>query len=190
MIGYVAGEVIYKEERELIVSCAGVGYSISASPSVTESAHVGKPIALYTHLAVKDDALDLYGFMRREELGLFRLLISISGIGPKSALNVLSLADIGTITHAIESGDAAYLTKVSGVGKKLAGKIVLELKEKIGGLGIITGIDPNESEALEALEALGYAPRDTRDIVRVLAKEQATSQDIIRKALQTLGGRS
>ena len=72
MIGHVQGEVIYKEERELIISCAGVGYTVSASPSVTETAHIGETIALYTHLAVKDDALNLYGFAHREELGLFR----------------------------------------------------------------------------------------------------------------------
>ena len=184
------GGVLHKDERSLILNVSGVGYIVSVTPQLLNTLSVGNECALWTHLAVREDAMDLYGFLERNELALFRLLIGISGIGPKSALNVLALADGATLVHAIQSGDASYLTKVSGIGKKLADKIVLELKEKLGGLTIATAVPHGESEALEALEALGYLPKDTREIVRTLAKEHVASEDIIRRALQILGGRS
>jgi Holliday junction DNA helicase RuvA len=191
MIGYIEGEVVHKEERSAIVLLGGVGYVVSVTPNTIAGLSVGERIALWTHLSVREDALDLYGFLRRNELELFRLLIGISGIGPKSALNVLSLADVSTLARAVASGDGSYLTKVSGVGKKLAEKIVLELRDKMGTLvGENAEIPHKETEALEALEALGYNPRDTRDLVRTLAKDYTTTEAIIRKALQTLGGRS
>ncbi len=189
MIGYIEGEVIFKGNRNLILKAGGIGYALSATPQLVTELAVGEEAHLWTHLAVKDDALDLYGFSSRDELELFRLLISISGIGPKSALGVLSLADVKTLAHAIGSRDSAYLTKVSGIGKKLAEKIVLELRDKVGELAKGGDISNAETEAIDALESLGYAPRDTREIIRILAKEHVTAQDIIRKALQTLGGR-
>lgn len=189
MIGYIEGEVIHKEERSAIVLSGGVGYLVSVTPATIAGQSLGENIKLWTHLSVREDALDLYGFLRRNELELFRLLIGISGIGPKSALNVLSLADVATLARAVQSGDGSYLTKVSGVGKKLAEKIVLELRDKMGALaGDNADIPDKETEALDALEALGYSPRDTRELVRRLAKDHATTEDIIRKALQTLGG--
>jgi len=187
MIGHIEGHIVYKEERTLIVSAGGVGYRVHVLPSLALGDDSVK-VALWTHLAVREDALDLYGFSTRKELSLFQLLIGISGIGPKSALNVLSLADIGTLERAVRSGDSAYLTKVSGIGKKLAEKIVLELKEKIG-----TAADEEdtaskaETEALDALEALGYSPRETREVVRSLAREHKSAEEIIKKTLQTIG---
>lgn len=190
MIGYIEGEIIHKEDRFLVVLANSIGYTIFATPRTIADTTLGSATRFWTHLSVKEDALDLFGFAERDELSLFRLLIGISGIGPKSALNVLSLADTGTLLHAIQSGDSAYLTKVSGIGKKLAEKIVLELREKAGTITTNTsGVPIAETEAIEALEALGYQPRDTRELIRVLAKEHSTAQDIIRKALQTLGGR-
>ncbi|OGZ08755.1 MAG: Holliday junction DNA helicase RuvA [Candidatus Lloydbacteria bacterium RIFCSPHIGHO2_02_FULL_50_13] len=192
MIGYIEGKVLHQEDRALIVTTGGVGYALFVTPATTTPSAVGKTIGLWTHLSVKENALELYGFPRREELALFRLLINISGIGPKSALNILSLADHETLVRAIRRGDGAYLTKVSGIGKKLAEKIVLELKEKVGEVKGGDEISQAESEALLALESLGYDPRDTRTVIRALAKDTKqypTAQTIIRKALQTLGGR-
>lgn len=190
MIGCIEGTIVHKEDRAMILSAGGVGYAICVTPETANGQAVGAKMLLWTHLSVKENALELYGFLRREELALFRLLIGISGIGPKSALNVLSLADRETLAHAIERGDAGYLTKVSGIGKKLAEKIVLELKDKIGITGKYDGAPRAEDEALEALEALGYAARTTREIVRTLAKDEKnypSAHHIIRKALQTLG---
>lgn len=189
MIGYIEGKVVCKENRLLILLAGGVGYTVFVTPEVAEHAVTGEQSRFWTHLSVKENALELYGFPQREELSFFRLLIGISGIGPKSALNIISLADIATIEHAIRRGDNSYLTKVSGIGKKLAEKIVLELKEKVGEMEDHGDSPRAEDEALEALEALGYAARDTREVVRLLAKKYTTAQDIIRKALQTLGGR-
>ncbi len=190
MIGYIEGEIRHKDERTLIVATNGVGYIVATTPHTIEGLLLGEHISLWTHLAVREDALDLYGFIRRDELALFRLLISVSGIGPKGALNVLALADVPTLARAIASGDGSYLTKVSGIGKKIAEKIVLELKEKMSEFTVEDAGAPHaETEALEALEALGYAPRDVREVVRLLAREYETAEAIIRKALQTLGGR-
>lgn len=189
MIGHIHGAVLDKDERSLIIDVSGIGYVVSSTPITLTQAEIGKEVSLWTHLAVREDAMDLYGFSGKDELALFRLLINISGIGPKSALNVLALADIKTITRAIASNDSSYLTKVSGIGKKLAEKIILELRDKVGGIEEEV-MQHAESEALEALEALGYTPRDTREIVRSLARDNSTSQEIIRKALQSLGGRS
>lgn len=189
MIGYIEGTVKWKDERTLIVLVSGIGYILSGTPHLQNAAKVGGPIALFTHLAVREDALDLYGFLERDELMLFRLLIGISGIGPRSAMNVLSLADRSTLIHAIQKGDASYLTKVSGIGKKLAEKIILELKDKVATWNAGEQSASAESEALDALEALGYLPRDTREIVRLLTKEHERPEDIIRRALQILGGR-
>lgn len=192
MIGYIEGKIFHKEERVMIVASGGVGYALFVTPAAATLGVVGDTIGLWTHLAVKENALELYGFPSQEELALFRLLIGISGIGPKSAQNVLSLADHETLTRAIRRGDGAYLTKVSGIGKKLAEKIVLELKEKIGEGDGKDDISRAENEALLALEALGYDARDTRTIVRALAKDAKqypTAQMIIKKALQTLGGK-
>lgn len=188
MIGHITGEVLEKDERAAIINVGGVGYVVSSTPIVLAQMELGGVISLWTHLSVREDALDLYGFLGKDELSLFRLLIGISGIGPKSALNILSLADIKTIARAISGNDSSYLTKVSGIGKKLAEKIVLELRDKIGNLKE-EEVPHAESEALLALEALGYAPRDTREIVRALARESDSSQEIIRRALQTLGGK-
>ncbi len=189
MIGHIKGVVLERDERSLIIEVSGIGYVVSSTPITVAAAEMGSEIALWTYLAVREDALDLYGFSGKDELALFRLLINISGIGPKSALNILALADIKTISRAIAGNDSTYLTKVSGIGKKLAEKIILELRDKIGSLK--EDLMPHaESEALEALEALGYSPRDTREIVRSLARDSDSSQEIIRKALQTLGGRS
>ena len=189
MIGYIEGEVLHKGERGIIISAGGLGYLTFVTPPTLTHAALGEKLSLWTHLSVREDALDLFGFASREELRLFQLLIGISGIGPKSALNVLSLADPATISHAIASGDSAYLTKVSGIGKKLAQKIVLELREKMGDLTIESSVIHAESDALEALESLGYMPKDTRALVRILSKEHSSTQDIVRKALQTLGKR-
>lgn len=189
MIGYIEGEVLHKDERSLIVRSGGIGYVVGVTPATIASFEIKDHICLWTHLSVREDALDLYGFAQRDELTLFRLLIGISGIGPKGALNVLSLADVSTLARAIATGDGSYLTKVSGIGKKLGEKIVLELREKMGGLAGKEGAVPHkETEAIDALEALGYAPRDTRTLVRTLSQEYTTTEEIIRKALQTLGG--
>jgi Holliday junction DNA helicase RuvA len=192
MIGRVEGEVVLVEERSAIVSAGGVGYVLFCPPRTLAILSIGAHTSLWTHLAVRDDALDLFGFHDRSDLRLFRALIGVSGIGPKSALNVLGLADTRTIVRAIASGDGAYLTKVSGVGKRLAEKIVLELRDRFQEEWPEESeeVREPEREAIDALEALGYAPRDTREIVRAIARECDRTEEIIRRSLQMLGNHS
>ena len=190
MIGTIEGKVTYSDERSLIVEVASIGYLIAVTDQTAAKIKINETHRFWTYLVVREDALGLYGFTERNELEFFRLLINISGIGPKSALNILSLADVNTLIHAIEGGDGEYLTKVSGIGKKLGQKIVLELKEKIALIPHESSAAHHaETEAIEALEALGYPVRDTRDIVRSVAKEDLSTGEIVRKALQILGGR-
>ncbi len=191
MIGYIEGTTISKDERGIIIlTKSGVGYLISVNRGTYEKLEIDADCSLWIHTVVREDALDLYGFKDESDLKFFKLLTGISGIGPRSALNILSLADLPTIIHAITNRDAGYLTKVSGIGKKNAEKIILELNDKLDGF-IITSIEiqntSNESEALLALESLGYNMRDTRHIVREIAKEDLSTQDIIRAALKQLG---
>ena len=115
MIGHIKGEVIEKDERTLILSVGGVGYIVAATPGALAKAAIGDTQALHAYLAVREDALDLYGFERKEELAFFKLLIGISGIGPKSAMNILSLADLSTIVRATAASAGAMASGVPTV---------------------------------------------------------------------------
>jgi Holliday junction DNA helicase RuvA len=191
MIGYIEGTVIENGERGLVIlTKSGIGYLIATNRGTLEKNKLDTEAALWIHTVVREDALDLYGFSTDEELRFFKMLTTISGIGPKSACNILSLADLNTIVHAIQGGDASYLTKVSGIGKKNAEKIVLELRDKLDNFKITQASASTtsiESEVIDALEALGYEPRTTREVVRALSRENLSTQDIIRTALQQLG---
>ena len=173
MIGHLSGKIIFKGEKHLILDVGGVGYKIFVAPATLknlESPSFAKAsegtTELWTHLHVKEDALELYGFLHQGELEFFELLISISGIGPRSALGVFALAPVDTIKRAIADGDISYLTKVSGVGKKTAQKIVLELKDKLsGGVSVVSETLKDDADILEALVSLGYTQKDAREML-------------------------
>ena len=133
MIAQLTGIVAHRDKSSIILDVKGVGYRIFVSSGTLEQLHRQKEgsVSFFTHLSVRENALDLYGFLEQEELHFFEMLISISGIGPKSALGILSIADVETLKQAISSGDSSYLTKVSGIGTKIAKKIVLELNDTI-----------------------------------------------------------
>jgi len=194
MIGRISGEVIWRDERGVIVetgasATSGIGYRIFLSGETLREVKIGDVVALWTHLAVRENALDLYGFAERRELQFFELLISVSGIGPKSALAILSLAPPATLEKAITRGDAGYLTRVSGIGKKSAEKIVLELKDKLGAGGDDgTGGLGDEAEAVEALAALGYSLRQAREALRQTPEELTDTAAKVKAALRILGG--
>jgi len=175
-------------ENFLLLDVHGVGYRVYCTPRVLTSTAQGDDLSLYTHLSVREDAQELFGFPTHEELELFRLLIGISGIGPRSALGILALETIEKLTGAIAHGDIGYLTKVSGVGRKSAEKIVLELKEKVG---MFTYADVHETrreeeDVLEALKALGYRADDAREALRHVPGELTTASDRIKEALRHL----
>ena len=192
MIGYVCGKVVRVGTKEIVVLTLGVGYRIVVTPSVLGAKQVGDEAEFHTYLSVRDDALELFGFLTEAELELFELLRSVSGIGPRTALGIVSFAQPSSLISAIALGDMQYLTKLSGIGKKSAEKIVLELRDKLKNRieEGSTYVGKAEHEALEALESLGYNIRDVRDIVRSLAKDESDARAIVSKSLKQLGRRS
>ena len=188
MIGKLRGTVDSIGERYLILDVSGIGYKVAATPDSIRRARKEGLVSLFTHLAVRENALDLYGFFERSELELFEMLIDVSGIGPKTALQVLSLATVGTLRTAISSEDISYLTKVSGIGQKTARKIVLELKEKMGAaLEGESGGLREESDAVEALKSLGYSRDEAREALKKVKGISGTSARV-KEALRILGG--
>lgn len=196
MIGYLEGTVIANDDRGVVIlTRSGVGYLVLAPRTVKERAGLDSELALWVHTVVREDALDLFGFSTEEELRFFKLLTTVSGVGPKTALGALSTADSQTLVSAIVNGDAAYLTKLGGIGKKTAEKIVIELRDKCDGFSIEITTESasgtpttnmREMEARDALEALGYDTRKTKDLVRRLAQAHDNIQDLIRAALKEL----
>ncbi len=192
MIARLRGAVIDVRADSVILDVAGVGYKVRAGAPVLAQAHErrGEELSVYTYLAVREDALELYGFETSEELSLFELLIGVSGIGPKSALSIMNLGDTEGLRSAIANGDIAYLTRVSGIGRKTAEKIVLELREKAGGMessadgGSVTGAD---ADVIDALTSLGYTLRQAREALKSVPKEITGTSDKLREALRILG---
>lgn len=185
MIGHIEGIVRSVSETFAIVSTGGVGYKLAATKETLASLSIGSPAALWTHLAVREDALDLYGFNSENELRFFELLLTVSGIGPKSALGILDIAAVETLRSAIARGNAAYLTNVSGIGKKTAEKIVLELRDKVGKDSAAAPL--GDIEALEAMRTLGYSAQEARDALRQVPPSVEKSNDRLREALRILG---
>jgi Holliday junction DNA helicase RuvA len=190
MISVLTGKVLSNNGVELVVMTAGgVGYKIAASPSVASSALMGSDVTIETYLVVKEDALELYGFGTSAEKELFKNCLSVSGIGPKSALNILKLGSVEEITLAIARGDLTYLTKVSGVGKKTAERLVVELRGKAAkGLSEEELVKPAGvlGDVVEALMTLGYSAEQAREVAKVLKPEGKTSEQLLREALQIM----
>jgi Holliday junction DNA helicase RuvA len=190
MIGYIEGTVTAVRPGFAILSTHGVGYKVFTTRETLAALGSKKEAALWTHLAVREDLLDLYGFQNEEELRFFELLLTVSGIGPKSALATLDVAGVETLRSAIASENASYLTKISGIGKKTAEKIVLELRDKIGASDedrarSISG----DGEALEAMRALGIPASEAREALRKVPPEIERASDRLREALRLLGSR-
>lgn len=186
MIGHIKGIVIHTGPDQVIISTGGVGYSIFITPDTMLNIEEESEFALWTHQVVRETALDLYGFPTRDELRLFELLLSVSGIGPKSALSVLTLANAETLTNAIARGDSTGLIKVSGIGKKTAEKIVLELHEKVGPITNASETDMADADTLEALTSMGYSINEAREALKLIPKNITSSNEMLREALKRL----
>jgi Holliday junction DNA helicase RuvA len=184
MIGYLKGTIVFQDTKSIILNVSGVGYKIYTNTATTENA-TQKEVEFWTHLAVRETALDLYGFQTREELGFFELLLTVSGIGPKSAIGILNIASLQNLRHAIATGDTAHLTKVSGIGKKNAEKIVIELKDKLEHLGGTGTSLSDDIDTLEALKSLGYGERESREALKKVGEEKSTGEKI-KKAMKFL----
>lgn len=190
MIASLEGIITQKESGSVVLNVAGVGYRVFITSETNKKLKYKKGVvSLFTHLAVRETAMDLYGFLDKKELFFFQMLISISGIGPKSALAILSIADVETLERAISAGDSSYLTQVSGIGKKNAEKIVLELSGKIDTIiDLSEGTSlKDEADTLEALIALGYGTKEARDALKTIPKEVVSTSDRLKEALKLLG---
>lgn len=194
MINFLEGKVSAKSEKYFIIQTAGVGFKIvSHEQVISKIPETGESVKVWTYLYLHEDArrfvVELYGFLDVEELEFFESLISISGIGPRSALGVLSRAPVRTLKQAIVSEDETFFTKVSGIGKKTAQKLIFELKTRLSKeIKAIPGSNSEVlSQALEALTSLGYKERDAREILQKLPKEMGTVEEKVKAALKYLG---
>lgn len=191
MISYLRGQikfksVIPKKDNFIIVDVNGVGYKVFVLDKHINNLNVGNEVELFTFTQVAETVLDLYGFSTQQELNFFELLISISGIGPRSALDILQKAKIEDLSQAAQTGNHEVLSKVSGIGPKTAQKIVVGLKDKVGGISVAVGGEWNDGfgEALEALVGLGYQPHQAREALSH-SKSDDTGEKI-REALKML----
>lgn len=192
MIGHIEGKIIYIDEKYIVVSAHGVGYKLFVSPENINGTNIGDQASFFTYMAVRENSLDLYGFKDIEEKDFFELLLDVSGIGPKSALSILSIASIDTLKQAIATGDTGYLNKVSGIGRKTAEKIVIELRDKMKAHkkdGDMPSSLRGESDVIEALKTLGYSQNEARDVMKQIPASIEGTNARIKEALKILGGK-
>ncbi len=185
MIGFLTGNVHSTDSSSLILDVHGVGYKILAPLPIVVSVTVGSPLSLYIHTHVREDHIMLYGFKDENDLFLFEKLTTVSGIGPKSALAMLSVHSPSSLADAIERNDVEALSHTPGVGKKTAEKIILELKGKLSHL---IGKEMNDTtlEVRLALEALGYSSKEIHEALKDLDTENKSTSTIIKEALHQL----
>jgi Holliday junction DNA helicase RuvA len=196
MIARLAGTLIHKQPPLMVIDVAGVGYEVEAPLTVFyDLPETGQPVVILTHLAVKDDSHTLYGFSSEAERTLFRQLLKISGIGAKLALTILSGASGDDLARYVTESDAASLTRLPGIGKKTAERIIIELRDKLDIIPFAGGTSPRPgsdvpgdavSEATHALTALGYKPQEVSRMVRNAAEPDMAAEEIIRRALQSM----
>lgn len=201
MITYIRGILEGMEEDKVIVDVGGVGYGIyMAGTAMGRLPALGKEVKIHTHLHVKEDLMQLYGFLTRDELRVFRLLIGVSGIGPKGGLNILNQMTPNDLRFAVLAGDVKAISKAQGIGKKTAEKLILELKDKLelteaGGnepegktlLQKSAGTGEIQGEAVEALVALGYGSTEAFQAVRSVEIDgDSTVEEVLKKALRQM----
>ncbi len=191
MIATLHGKLQTRDEDSIVLNVGGVGFGVRVSSRTMANLDaVGTDVQLFTHLRVREDELTLYGFANREELQLFEVLLTVSGIGPKVALAVLSAAPVDTLRLAIAQGNLDVLTAIPGIGKKTAQRLVLELKGRIdvSGLGEVAELTPEDQDVMNALINLGYSAAEAARAARAVPSGSKTLEDRLRYALQNLGG--
>lgn len=203
VISYVRGPLAEKMEDSVIVEAGGLGYRIFVPMSVFSALpKLGETVKIYTYYSVKEDSASLYGFLSKQDLEMFRMLIMVNGVGPKSALGILSVLTPDMLRLAILSGDAKAISKAPGIGSKTAQRIILDLKDKVkaedllnGGMDVtasagtaeVSGIGEVGKESIEALTALGYSASEAAGAVRkVTITETMTVEDVLKAALRHL----
>lgn len=188
MISLLQGAIYDIQGSTATVLVGGVGYQVLLSSLAAGQILPSEEATFYIHTHVREEALQLFGFLHREELEMFELLISISGIGPKVGLSILAIADPKTIRTAIVNRDPSILTSVSGVGKKTAERVIIELQNKVTAADIYdTDVAIADREAIEALTALGYSLSQAREALQTVSKDTTDISTRIRLALKALG---
>ncbi len=188
MITSLHGQLAARGENAIVVEVSGVGFRVFVSPQVSASlGEPGQTVALFTHLHVRENELALYGFRTTEELQLFELLLGVSGIGPKVGLKMVSLLSAQTLGEAISRGDTAALTRIPGIGKRTAERVIVELKDKLG-LALESAAYPvvtdSDAEVISALTSLGYSVNEAQAALRSLPAGDRTVEEKVRLALQ------
>lgn len=199
MISFIKGTIVDIEADKIVMECNDIGYNIFVPANfISEIGQTGKVIKVFTYLSVREDAMVLYGFRTKEELNIFKKMITVSGIGPKGALGILSVLSVDNLKIAILSDDAKAISKAPGIGVKTASKLILELKDKfdINEVFEHEQVDQvmnsesfdNQKDAVDALTALGYSPSQSLTAIKKIAITENTSvSDIIKMALKVIG---
>lgn len=191
MIGALHGIVETLRENPLLLMVGGVGYRVAVPEHTQGDIQHGQPVTLYTHTHVREDALDLYGFLTKEELSLFQLLISVSGIGPRTALAVVDRG-VTLIRRAIATADVSFFTTIPRLGKKNAQKIIIELKTKLGSLeelDLTAGDTGQTRDILEALESMGFGKTEAIEAIKQIKSSDESVEEKVRLALRHLSKR-
>lgn len=193
MITHLQGKLVEKTPTQVVIECGGVGYYVNISLHTYSLLPNTDSIKLFTHLQIKEDAHTLFGFVEKSEREIFKLLVSVSGIGASIARTMLSSLDPKQITNAIASGDVVMIQSIKGIGTKTAQRVILDLKEKVLKLYDLDEVsmsqsNTNRDEALSALEVLGFVRKTSERIVEKIVKEdpEASVESIIKKALKNL----
>ena len=190
MIAYLRGKIISKSSNYAILEVNNIGYQVFIGENFLSELKIGGEAEIFTHHQIREEADDLYGFKTMEDLELFGLLLTVSGVGPKSALGVISMASSEDIKEAIIRGDATLLTKVSGIGKKTAERLVLELKTKIlrsaGGISAIGVNGVSGSDEIDALMTLGYSLNEARMALNMIEPSISDSGERVKAALKKM----
>lgn len=193
MITHIEGKLVEKNPTDIVIDCNGVGYFINVSLYTFSQLPNSENIKVYTHLQVREDAHTLFGFYEKAEREIFRLLVSVSGVGASTARTMLSSLTPDQVKDAIATEDAVVIQSVKGIGTKTAQRVILDLKDKVLKVEGLSGIsssssNTNKNEALSALETLGFARKQSEKICEKIIKQnpQATAEEIIKQALKNL----
>src|SRR3989344_7848439 len=170
MFGHITGKIFNLKGTKAIVKTGGIGFAIHSTPSYLAKLKIGTEANFWTHTAVRENSIDLYGFETEEELRIFEFLITVSGVGPKSGLAILSVAGVKSIEEAVATKDTSSLTKISGIGRKTAEKIVLELDGKLVTSQKGQNKTSEDVDVFEALKSLGYRERDIQEVKKNYSK--------------------
>lgn len=194
MISFLSGIIKLKQDNFILVDVHDVGYKVFVCKKMNRGiGKVGQKIRLFTYQHVRENEISLYGFADFNELALFEVLISVSGIGPKAGLNILELGPVSEIKRAIADENMSYLTRVSGLGKKKSQRLIIESKSKIEDLGFFSkddSIDTRDNSSIDALQVLiglGYKENEARDALREVPEKSKTTEEKVRGALKNLG---